>query len=146
MNFGKIIVSLYVLQGDPNALKQFVQTCRAFVTSLEKIRVDLQRHKQILVYDKETTRTAKIGMGEVHYQARVTYIQYRIMITASFYGRDPASTKERRNTLQSDKGTTVKLSFVTRDSSGPVCGHGNHLITDCKQFAGMGVCKSLHIH
>ncbi|KAM8701753.1 hypothetical protein ACLKA7_007764, partial [Drosophila subpalustris] len=62
------------------------------------------------------------------------------MITASFYGSNLASTKERRNMSQSDKGTTMKFSFVTRDdSSCPVCGHEYHLITDCKQFDCMGV-------
>ncbi|KAL7726119.1 hypothetical protein ACLKA6_002589 [Drosophila palustris] len=140
-----------VQHGDPNALKQFVQTCRASVTSLEKIGVDLQRHGQILVYymtrklsgqlrlewEKSTTKRELPTFEDL---CAYLDIQYRTMITASFYGSDPASTKERRNTSQSDKGTTVKSSFVTRDdSSCPVCGHGNHLITDCKQFAGMGV-------
>ncbi|KAL7724796.1 hypothetical protein ACLKA6_000431 [Drosophila palustris] len=140
-----------VQHGDPNALKQFVQTCRVSVTSLEKIGVDLQRHGQILVYymtrklsgqlrlewEKSTTKRELPTFEDL---CAYLDIQYRTMITASFYGSDPASTKERRNTSQSDKGTTVKSSFVTRnDSSCPVCGHGNHLITDCKQFAGMGV-------
>ncbi|KAL7723756.1 hypothetical protein ACLKA6_002573, partial [Drosophila palustris] len=135
-----------VQHGDPNALKQFVQTCRASVTSLEKIGVDLQRHGQILVYymtrklsgqlrlewEKSTTKRELPTFEDL---CAYLDIQYRTMITASFYGSDPASTKERRNTSQSDKGTTVTRD----DSSCPVCGHGNHLITDCKQFAGMGV-------
>ncbi|KAL7725564.1 hypothetical protein ACLKA6_003184 [Drosophila palustris] len=125
-----------VHHGDPNALKQFVQTCRASVTSLEKIGGDFQCHGQILVY--YMTRklsgqlrleweksTAKRELPTFEDLCAYLDIQYRTMITASFYGSNPASTKERRNTSQSDKGTTVKSSFVTRD--------------DCKQFAGMGV-------
>ncbi|XP_036347161.1 uncharacterized protein LOC118756508, partial [Rhagoletis pomonella] len=139
-----------VAHDDPAALKQFIQTCRSCVNSIDHLGVDLKQN-QILVYlmarklsnnaRLEWEKSLSITQNIPTFEQFCAYLdaQYRTMITAS---TNAASASHQRITSTRDSSTRSKREVKTSFSTGAkhmcvICKTGNHPIRECSTFLNM---------